>query len=186
MGPLATANQLEDALRGLAELQKGARIVHGKAGRADGVGAPEGKGFFLAPTLLRSDDPATAGPVHDREVFAPVATILPYDATADSAAEIMAMGGGTLVTSVYSNDAGWLGEFLARGAEATGRVYIGSEASVGEAPGSGAALPQTLHGGPGRAGGGEELGGLVGLKLYMQRVAIQGSRPLVDRLAGVA
>ncbi len=186
MGPLATANQLEDALRGLAELQKGARIVHGKAGRADGVGVPEGKGFFLAPTLLRSDDPATAGPVHDREVFAPVATILPYDATATSAAEIMAMGGGTLVTSVYSNDAAWLGEFLARGAEATGRIYIGSEASAGEAPGSGAALPQTLHGGPGRAGGGEELGGLVGLKLYMQRVAIQGNRPLVDSLSGVA
>jgi oxepin-CoA hydrolase/3-oxo-5,6-dehydrosuberyl-CoA semialdehyde dehydrogenase len=186
MGPLATANQLEDALRGLAELQKGARIVHGKAERIDGVGVPEGKGFFLAPILLRSDDPATAGPVHDREVFGPVATILTYDASATNAAEIMAMGGGTLVTSVYSNDAGWIGEFLARGANATGRVYIGSEASAGEAPGSGAALPQTLHGGPGRAGGGEELGGLVGLKLYMQRVALQGSRPLVDGLAGLA
>ena len=186
MGPLATANQLEDALRGLAELQKGARIVHGNAARIHGAGAPEGKGFFLAPTLLRSDDPAAAGPVHDREVFAPVATLLPYDATAGSAAEIMAMGGGTLVTSVYSNDAAWIGEFLARGAESTGRVYIGSEASAGEAPGSGAALPQTLHGGPGRAGGGEELGGLVGLKLYMQRVAIQGSRSLVDSLSGTA
>jgi 3,4-dehydroadipyl-CoA semialdehyde dehydrogenase len=186
MGPLATANQLEDALRGLAELQKGARIVHGKAERTDGVGVPGGKGFFLPPTLLRSDDPAAAGPVHDREVFGPVATILPYDATAASAAEIMAMGGGTLVTSVYSDDAGWIGELLARGADSTGRVYIGSEASAGEAPGSGAALPQALHGGPGRAGGGEELGGLVGLKLYMQRVALQGSRPLVDSLAGLA
>ncbi|MES1241899.1 MAG: 3,4-dehydroadipyl-CoA semialdehyde dehydrogenase [Acidobacteriota bacterium] len=185
MGPLATADQLADALRGLAELQKGARIVHGRAERADGAGVPGGKGYFLAPTLLRSDDPATAGPVHDREVFGPVATILPYDSTAASAAEIMAMGGGTLVTSVYSDDAGWIGELLARGADSTGRVYIGSEASAGEAPGSGAALPQTLHGGPGRAGGGEELGGLVGLKLYLQRVALQGSRPLVDNLAGV-
>jgi 3,4-dehydroadipyl-CoA semialdehyde dehydrogenase len=186
MGPLATANQLEDALRGLAELQKGARIVHGKAERIAGVGVPEGKGFFLSPTLLRSDDPATAGPVHNREVFGPVATILTYDSTPAAAAEIMAMGGGTLVTSVYSNDAGWIGEFLARGAESTGRIYIGSESSAAEAPGSGAALPQTLHGGPGRAGGGEELGGLVGLKLYMQRVALQGSRALVDSLSGVA
>ena len=186
MGPLATANQLEDALRGLAELQQGARIVHGGAKRIDGVGAPEGKGFFLAPTLLRSDDARNAGPVHDREVFGPVATLLPYDATATAAAEVMALGGGTLVTSVYSDDAGWIGDFLVRGASATGRVYVGSQSSVGETPGSGAALPQTLHGGPGRAGGGEELGGLVGLRLYLQRLAIQGSKTLVNELAGVA
>lgn len=185
MGPLATANQLEDALRGLAELQQGARIVHGGAQRIDGVGAPEGKGFFLAPTLLRSDDARNAGPVHDREVFGPVATLLPYDATAAAAAEVMAMGGGTLVTSVYSDDTGWIGDFLSRGASATGRVYVGSQSSAGETPGSGAALPQTLHGGPGRAGGGEELGGLVGIRLYLQRLAIQGSKSLVDELAGV-
>jgi oxepin-CoA hydrolase/3-oxo-5,6-dehydrosuberyl-CoA semialdehyde dehydrogenase len=186
MGPLATAGQLEDALRGLAELQQGARIVHGGAQRVNGAGAPEGKGFFLAPTLLRSDDARTAGPVHDREVFGPVATLLPYDATASAAADVMALGGGTLVTSVYSDDAAWIGDFLARGASATGRVYIGSQSSAGETPGSGAALPQTLHGGPGRAGGGEELGGLVGLRLYLQRLAIQGSKALVDELAGVA
>ena len=186
MGPLATANQLEDALRGLSELEKGARVVHGGAKRVDGVGAPEGKGFFLPPTLLRSDDARSAGPVHDREVFGPVATLLPYDASSAAAAEVMAMGGGTLVTSVYSDDAGWIGDFLARGASATGRVYIGSQSSAGETPGSGAALPQTLHGGPGRAGGGEELGGLVGLRLYMQRLAVQGSKTLVDELAGVA
>ncbi|MEA2562000.1 MAG: 3,4-dehydroadipyl-CoA semialdehyde dehydrogenase [Acidobacteriota bacterium] len=186
MGPLATANQLEDALRGLAELEQGARIVHGGAKRIDGVGAPEGKGFFLAPTLLRSDDARNAGPVHDREVFGPVATLLPYATSAAEAADIMAMGGGTLVTSVYSDDAGWIGEFLARGASSTGRVYVGSLSSAGETPGSGAALPQTLHGGPGRAGGGEELGGLVGLRLYLQRLAIQGSKSLVDELAGVA
>jgi oxepin-CoA hydrolase/3-oxo-5,6-dehydrosuberyl-CoA semialdehyde dehydrogenase len=186
MGPLATASQLEDALRGLAELQQGARIVHGGAQRVNGVGASEGKGFFLAPTLLRSDDARTAGPVHDREVFGPVATLLPYDATAAAAADVMALGGGTLVTSIYSDDAGWIGDFLARGASATGRVYIGSQSSAGETPGSGAALPQTLHGGPGRAGGGEELGGLVGLRLYLQRLAIQGSKTLVDELAGVA
>ncbi|HET9227680.1 MAG TPA: 3,4-dehydroadipyl-CoA semialdehyde dehydrogenase, partial [Thermoanaerobaculia bacterium] len=179
MGPLATANQLEDALRGIGELEKGARVVHGGAKRA------EGKGYFLAPTLLRSDDARTAGPVHDREVFGPVATLLPYDATSAAAAEVMAMGGGTLVTSVYSDDSAWIGDFLARGASATGRVYIGSQSSEGETPGSGAALPQTLHGGPGRAGGGEELGGSVGLRLYMQRLAVQGSKSLVDELAGV-
>ena len=186
MGPVATASQLEDGLRGLAELETAARIVHGAAKRIDGVGAPEGKGFFLPPTLLRAEDARNAGPVHEREVFGPAATLLPYDATAGEAAEIVALGGGTLVTSVYSDDAGWVGDYLAQGATSTGRVYVGSQASAAESPGSGAALPQTLHGGPGRAGGGEELGGLVGVKLYLQRVAIQGSRPLVDELTGAA
>ncbi|HEX7185205.1 MAG TPA: 3,4-dehydroadipyl-CoA semialdehyde dehydrogenase [Thermoanaerobaculia bacterium] len=184
MGPLATAQQLKDAVEGIAELGQNARIVHGIGRRTDGAGSPEGKGYFLAPTLLRSDDARNAGPVHEREVFAPVATLLPYDASAGEAAEIVALGGGTLVTSVYSDDAVWLGDFLAAGGNATGRVYVGSESSAAEAPGSGAALPQTLHGGPGRAGGGEELAGLHGVKLYLQRVGVQGGRALVGSLVG--
>lgn len=184
MGPLATAQQLAGTLNGLAELQQTARIVHGTGERTEGAGAPAGKGFFVQPTLLESDDAYNAGPVHQREVFAPVATLLPYDGTAASAAEIVALGGGTLVTSAYTDDAAWAGEFVARGGGDTGRIYLGSAASAADAPGSGAALPQTLHGGPGRAGGGEELGGLVGVKLYLQRVAVQGSRSMVDNLVG--
>ena len=184
MGPLATAQQLEDTVRGIGELKAAARIVHGTGQRIDGAGAPAGKGFFVQPTLLRSDDARQAGPVNEREVFAPVATILPYDGSARDAAEIVALGGGTLVTSAYTDDAGWAGDFVARGGGETGRIYIGSESSAGDAPGSGAALPQTLHGGPGRAGGGEELGGLVGVKLYLQRVAVQGAKSLVDGLVG--
>jgi len=184
MGPVATAQQLDDSLRGIGELRQAARIVHGSGERTDGVGAPAGKGYFLQPTLLRGDDARNAGPVHRREVFAPVATLLPYDGTAGDAAALVALGGGTLVTSAYTDDAAWAGELVARGGGGTGRVYIGSEASAAEAPGSGAALPQTLHGGPGRAGGGEELGGLVGVKLYLQRMAVQGSRALVDGLTG--
>ena len=93
-------------------------------------------------------------------------------------------GGGTLVTSVYSDDARWVGDFLTRGGSTTGRLYWGSTGSAGDAPGSGIALPQTLHGGPGRAGGGEELGGTVGLKPYLQRVALQGSRASIDGFIG--
>ncbi len=182
MGPLATADQLADTLRGIGELKEAARIVHGTGERTDGAGAPAGKGFFLQPTLLRGDDARNAGPVHQREVFAPVATLLPYDGGAGDAAEIVALGGGTLVTSAYTDDTAWAGDFVARGGGGTGRIYIGSESSAADAPGSGAALPQTLHGGPGRAGGGEELGGLVGVKLYLQRVAVQGSKTLVDGL----
>lgn len=184
MGPLATAQQLEDTVRGIQELTAAARIVQGTGQRTDGAGAPEGKGYFLQPTLLRADDARHAGPVNEREVFAPVATLLPYDGSARDAAEVVALGGGTLVTSAYTDDAGWAGDFVARGGGETGRIYIGSEASAGDAPGSGAALPQTLHGGPGRAGGGEELGGLVGVKLYLQRVAVQGAKSLVDGLVG--
>lgn len=183
MGPLATAQQLRDTLAGVAELRRAARIVHGTGERADGVGSAAGKGFFFPPTLLRADDGAGASPVHEREVFAPVATLLPYGGDAEEAARVVALGGGTLVTSVYGDDPEWLGRFLADVGATTGRIYVGSEASAGEAPGSGIALPQSLHGGPGRAGGGEELGGLVGVKGYMQRVAIQGARPVVESLA---
>ncbi len=186
MGPLATADQLADSIAGVAELAAVARLVHGAGRRTDGAGAPAGRGFFLAPTLLRADRAREATAVHDREVFAPVATLLPYDGTAADAAEIVALGGGTLVTSVYADDVAWTADFLAGAAATTGRVYLGSQGSAEEAPGSGIALPQTLHGGPGRAGGGAELGGLVGMELYLQRVALQGARDRVDELAGRA
>ncbi len=184
MGPVATADQLEDCVRGVAELKQDARIVHGTGERADGVGAPAGKGYFFPPTLLRADDARGAEAVHRREVFGPVATLLPYDGSPAEAAEIVGLGGGTLVTSVYGDDTDWLSGFTHECAPFTGRIYVGSEESAGEAPGSGIALPQTLHGGPGRAGGGEELGGLVGVELYLQRVGLQGARSVVDAILG--
>ena len=184
MGPLATAAQLEDAIGGAAELMAEAGAVLGGGHRVDGAGSPAGKGYFFAPTLLEAGDARDVDAVHRREVFAPLATLLPYDGSAAEAAEIVALGGGTLVTSVYSDDEAWLGRYLAGAGNTTGRIYLGSESSAGAAPGSGVALPQTLHGGPGRAGGGEELGGLAGMRLYMQRLALQGSRVMVDSVAG--
>jgi oxepin-CoA hydrolase/3-oxo-5,6-dehydrosuberyl-CoA semialdehyde dehydrogenase len=186
MGPLATAEQLDDAVAGVTELRRAARIVHGTGERTDGVGSPAGRGYFFPPTLLRADDGGGASAVHRREVFAPVATLVPYDGGPAAAAAAVALAEGTLVTSVYGDDPEWLGEFVERVGGYTGRVYVGSEGAAGEAPGSGIALPQSLHGGPGRAGGGEELGGLVGVKLYMQRVAVQGTRALVEGLSAEA
>ena len=186
MGPLATADQLADAERGVAELEAGgARRVLGDGKRVDGVGAPEGKGYFWAPTVLRVDDGHAADVVHQREVFAPVVTLVPYDGTAADAAALVALAEGTLVTSVYSDDDAWLADFLAEAGCHTGRLYVGSTDSAEAAFGSGAALPQALHGGPGRAGGGQELGGIVGLRLYLQRLALQGSRGKVEGLAGI-
>lgn len=182
MGPLATAAQLTDAVDGIAELLATTRHVAGAGTRVDGAGAPAGKGYFVAPTLLASDVPLELTPVHWREVFGPVATLLPYDGSAAQAARIVALAQGTLVTSAYSDDPAWLATLLGAAGSSTGRLYVGSTGSEGF--GSGAALPASLHGGPGRAGGGEELGGLRGLTPYLQRVALQGHRQVVDPLAG--
>jgi oxepin-CoA hydrolase/3-oxo-5,6-dehydrosuberyl-CoA semialdehyde dehydrogenase len=182
MGPLAHGGQLRDAMDGIAELLATARLLHGSGGRAAGVGAPAGKGFFVEPTLLRSEVSLAKTPVHWREVFAPVSTLLAYSGAAAEAAAIVGLGDGSLVSSIYSDDAEWAGDYLAQGGAFQGRIYFGSATSEGY--GSGAALPQSLHGGPGRAGGGEELGGLAGLRLYQQRVALQGTRALVDALLG--
>ncbi|MEZ5313595.1 MAG: hypothetical protein R2862_08060 [Thermoanaerobaculia bacterium] len=109
-----------------------------------------------------------------------MATILPYSGAAAEAAKIVALGGGSLVTSCYADDGKWLSEFVGRSA-APGPDLPRLRGVEGF--GSGAALPQSLHGGPGRAGG-EELGGIAGLRLYQQRVALQGTREVVEALIG--
>jgi oxepin-CoA hydrolase/3-oxo-5,6-dehydrosuberyl-CoA semialdehyde dehydrogenase len=183
MGPLATGNQLRDAVEGVAKLAAAARVVQGTGQRCDGVGSAAGKGYFLVPTLLRADSWQAATAIHRHEVFAPVATLLPYDGTANVAAAAVALAGGTLVTSAYGDDAGWTRDFVRGVGCFTGRIYLGSSASASEAPGSGIAMPQTLHGGPGRAGGGEELAGLAGLRPYLQKVAVQGARSALAELS---
>jgi len=184
MGPLATADQLRDAIEGVDKLGSAAEIVHGSGQRIDGVGAEAGKGFFFGPTLLRAEDPRAAGVVHEHEVFGPVATIMPYSGSADDAAELVGLGQGSLVTSLYGDDDGWMASYLEEGGAHSGRLYLGSQKMAEQAPGSGIALPQSLHGGPGRAGGGAELGGLRALELYTQRVALQGSRQMLQALCG--
>jgi len=121
MGPLATSQQLRDSVAGVAALGREARLVTGNGQRIDGNGSPQGKGYFLAPTLLRADDARSARAIHEREVFAPVATLLPYDGAPADAAAIVGLGGGTLVGSVYTDDAAWLGDFFAVAATTTGR-----------------------------------------------------------------
>ncbi len=176
MGPLATKQQLDDAHRGIKLLQDdGCRVVVGDTDN------PVGKGFFLKPILLRHDEPMKAKTVHAHEVFGPVSTILPYEG-ADEATALVARGEGTLVCSVYSNDKAFLEAVLLKSATWTGRVLVGSDKIADQSTTPGMVLPSCIHGGPGRAGGGEELGGERGLRFYMQRTAIQGDRSLLDRV----
>ncbi|HMJ55138.1 MAG TPA: 3,4-dehydroadipyl-CoA semialdehyde dehydrogenase [Polyangiaceae bacterium] len=182
MGPVATAQQLRDVRDGIGKLSSVAKIVTGGRDAVAGIGAPSGKGFFLAPTLLFAESPAKGDAVHELEVFGPVATVMPYDGTASQVATLVAAGGGGLVTSVYSDDKSFLRSAIAGIAPFHGRVVIGSAKVAGQTIPPGTVLPSLIHGGPGRAGGGEELGGRRGLAFYMQRVALQGDRALIDGL----
>ncbi len=178
MGPVSTADQLRDVRAGIAKLATESQPVFGGDGSVKAL-APEGKGYFVSPVLLLSRDPAGAKVMHKDEVFGPVATL----AASSSPADLVRRGGGGLVCSVYSDDRDFLRRCVLAIAPYHGRIYIGSEKVAGQTMGPGTVLPQLLHGGPGHAGGGEELGGLRGLQLYSQRVAIQGDRALLDSIA---
>jgi oxepin-CoA hydrolase/3-oxo-5,6-dehydrosuberyl-CoA semialdehyde dehydrogenase len=185
MGPLATAQQLEDVRSGVARLEKHAKIVFGSRTEVTPIGDGTAKGFFMSPVLLlatHAPDPTDA--IHTHEVFGPVATVIPYDGTAARAALWVCSGGGGLVSSVYSDDKAFVQSFVLAIAPFHGRVTIGSSKMVGQAIPPGTVLPQLVHGGPGRAGGGEELGGRRGLAFYMQRVALQGDRAIVEAVLG--
>jgi oxepin-CoA hydrolase/3-oxo-5,6-dehydrosuberyl-CoA semialdehyde dehydrogenase len=122
--------------------------------------------------------------VNQHEVFGPVATLMPYADTASLVA-LVAAGGGGLVTSVYSDDRAFTQEMIFGLAPYHGRLTLGSEKLAGQSIPPGTVMPQLLHGGPGRAGGGEELGGMRGMGLYLQRVALQGHRAMLEQMLGL-
>jgi 3,4-dehydroadipyl-CoA semialdehyde dehydrogenase len=182
MGPVATAAQLRDVRAGIARLREEAESLFGGDGGVEPAGVPAGKGYFLSPVLLQARPDARA--VHEHEVFGPVSTLLPYSGEAGEAVELVARGGGGLVSSVYSDDRKFLGEAVLGLAPYHGRLFLGSSKLGGHAVGPGTVLPQLVHGGPGRAGGGEELGGARGLAFYLQRTALAGDRPILEALFG--
>jgi oxepin-CoA hydrolase/3-oxo-5,6-dehydrosuberyl-CoA semialdehyde dehydrogenase len=185
MGPVTTARQLDDNRAGIDALAAVGTVVTGGSEPCDGAGAPAGKGYYVRPTLLRVDDARSASVVHTHEVFGPVATVLPYDGTPDDAADLVRRGQGSLVASAYGDDPSWLEGMITGLGPWNGRLYLGSTGVVASALGSGMAMPFLLHGGPGRAGNGEELGGLSGLRLYQRRCALQGDRSLLDQVLSV-
>jgi len=170
MGPLASAAQLKDVLSGIGRLETESRRIAGKPGRLSE------KGFFVSPSLFEIAGEGKA--VHEHEVFGPVASLLSY--TGNPAA-IVARGNGGLVCSIYSEDSTFIEEAVTGIAPWHGRIFLGHP-KIELSPGPGTVLPQLVHGGPGRAGGGEELGGRRALAFYLQRVALEGSRPMIAGL----
>ena len=183
MGPVASSQQRDSVREGIAAMGTEAEVAWGDPSKpVEAVGVPEGRGYFVAPVLFRANDASTARIVHEREVFGPVATMLVYDGSVEQASALVRRAEGGLVTSVYSNDRAFAAGMTGELAPYHGRVYLGSEKMASVAMGSGLVLPQCVHGGPGRAGGGEELGGVRGIHHYMHRVALQGARAMIERL----
>lgn len=182
MGPLTTAAQLRDFHRGV-ELLRGVAPAVWTAGAP--LGAPEGRGWYAPATVLRAEGLAEGSPVHEHEVFGPCVTLLPYDGSAAEAARGVALGKGSLVSSLFSADREFLAELVLEAAPYNGRLLVVDDKVADQATGHGMVLPDLVHGGPGRAGGGEELGGVRGMGLYLQRTAVQGNKGLLKRVLGV-
>lgn len=177
MGPLASRGQVEEVRARIEELKAEAEIVSSPSDALSVDGA------FAGPVLLQCDNPLKSEAVHAVEAFGPVATLMPYD-TVEDAVELTHKGKGSLVASVFTNDPGVAEEAVLGMAPFHGRILIGNRQSARSSTGHGSPLPMLVHGGPGRAGGGEELGGLRSIKHYMQRTAIQGTPGLLGAVTG--
>ncbi len=181
MGPLVDLDARDQARANVAKLAAEATIVHGDPNRSDFEGGSADTGAFLEPILLHCTDPDAATAVHSIEAFGPVSTVMGYR-DLDHACALVRRGGGSLVTSIYTEDDATANTLTFALAPWHGRLMVMSEAAAGESTGHGSAMPQLVHGGPGRAGGGEELGGLRGLAHYTICTALQGAP---DRLEGI-
>ena len=175
MGPLASKEQMDAVTSGVEHLAKEGEIVYGKGGRT------QERGFFVSPVVIQGD-PSTNSSFHGTEVFGPVTTVMPYDGSAEQAAEFANRGYGSLVVSLFANDLDWISTVVHGVAPYHGRVWICSDKTADHVIPPGIPHPMLIHGGPGLAGGGAELGGLRGLEFYMQRVALQGYFGVIEHL----
>ena len=173
MGSLAGNEQKMEVREKIKKLSKSQEIVFGSLDNFDVVGADKDKGAFISPILFLNDDPFNKIDCHNIEAFGPVSTIIPYK-NIEEAIELAKMGKGSLVCSIITNDMKIAEQFVLGAASMHGRILVLNEACSKESTGHGSPMPLLTHGGPGRAGGGEEMGGIRGIKHYLQRTAIQG------------
>ncbi len=183
MGALASQAQLADVAERVAMLMQGAELVYGARDGFTPLGDGVAEGAFFAPTLLLSRNPMTHDAVHDIEAFGPVSTLMPYDGI-DEAIALAARGKGSLVASLITRDPQIAARVIPAAAALHGRLLILDREAAAESTGHGSPLPLLKHGGPGRAGGGEELGGIRAVKHYLQRAALQGSPTMLAAVIG--
>ena len=180
MGALVSCAQRDDVRRQVAKLvAAGARVVIGDAAATTGIAG----GAYMAPVVLRADDPWAASAVHDVEAFGPVVTIMPYR-DLDDAIALANRGMGSLALSLFTHSPEVAARFIDGAASFHGRMLVIDRDNAAESTGHGSPLPVLVHGGPGRAGGSEELGGVRGVKHYLQRTALQSSPAMIAAITG--
>ncbi|KAA5534437.1 phenylacetic acid degradation bifunctional protein PaaZ [Taibaiella lutea] len=184
MGSLAGLSQKQEVLEKIQELSKSQEIVIGDVNNYEIKGGDKYNGAFLPPVIFYNANPFTNTACHDLEAFGPVSTIMPY-ADLDEAITLSKMGKGSLVSSIITADDKIAKEYVLEAAEMHGRILVLNSDCAKESTGHGSPMPMLVHGGPGRAGGGEEMGGKRGVLHYMQRTAIQGSPTSITAITNV-
>ncbi|MEM1001409.1 MAG: phenylacetic acid degradation bifunctional protein PaaZ [Bacteroidota bacterium] len=184
MGSLISHQQVQAVKDSVSDLAREAEIVYGNLDKIDTIGADASKGAFISPIVLRTDHPFKNTIVHEREAFGPVSTIMPYK-TLEEAVSLAQMGKGSLVSSIATFDDDIARDYVVNAASHHGRILVLNRENAKESTGHGSPLPYLVHGGPGRAGGGEEMGGMRGIKHYLQRTAIQGSPTTITAITGI-
>jgi oxepin-CoA hydrolase/3-oxo-5,6-dehydrosuberyl-CoA semialdehyde dehydrogenase len=181
MGALATMTQVERVRANVNRLAQTQEIVFGNVNHVDVTGGDSEKGAFFSPILFVNNDPFKNTDVHEIEAFGPVSTIMPYK-TMDDAIELSRMGKGSLVSSIVTPNDQEATEYVVGAASMHGRILVLNKDCAKESTGHGSPMPLLTHGGPGRAGGGEEMGGKRGVLHYMQRTAIQGHPTTITKI----
>jgi len=181
MGSLATKTQVDRVKENVAKLAAEMRVVYGDLDNFEVVGADKNKGAFFPPVIFHNDDPFNKTAVHDIEAFGPVSSILPYK-DLDEAIALVKLGKGSLVTSIVTADDNMAKDFVVGAAAMNGRILVLNQRCAKESTGHGSPMPLLTHGGPGRAGGGEEMGGKRGIMHYLQRCAIQGHPQTITKI----
>jgi oxepin-CoA hydrolase / 3-oxo-5,6-dehydrosuberyl-CoA semialdehyde dehydrogenase len=184
MGSLAGQTQKQEVLDQVQKLLASSQILYGSLDSVELIDADEKKGAFMSPILLINDKPLASDEVHNVEAFGPVSTIMPYK-NIDEAIALAKAGKGSLCSSVVTANQAFAKAFVIGAGTYHGRILVLNNDCAKESTGHGSPLPMLVHGGPGRAGGGEEMGGLRGIRHYMQRVAVQGSPTMLTAITNV-
>ncbi len=184
MGSLAGQTQRREVKEQVQKLLASSQIIYGTLDSVDVIDADADKGAFMSPVLLMNEKPFAAKEVHEVEAFGPVSTIMPYK-TSDEAIALSKLGKGSLCSTIVTADYKTAQHYVIGAATHHGRILILNNECAKESTGHGSPLPLLVHGGPGRAGGGEEMGGLRGVKHYLQRTALQGSPTTITAITNV-